>query len=356
MRRSGENIKQVRAARPGAARLFALIFLLILPMLSGCGNVKRAERSFFAMDTYMTVTVYGADEKLLQDAEDMVRWIEEGLSVTKESSEIRRLNDGESVTLTPMTAALLRETLQYCEMTQGALDLSIYPVTKLWGFTTGEYRVPSDAEIAEALRYVDWSQIHVENIESSFKTVLPKGAMIDLGAVAKGYTGEMLKAYFHEKGVESALLDLGGNIQTVGKKPGGVPFRIAVKAPEGVAYLGVLELNAEDLAVVTSGAYERYFEENGKRYGHIMDPKTGRPADSGLLSVTVVHENGVLCDAMSTALYVLGEEKGISLWRSLNSFEFIMVTEDGRLLVSEGNAGRFTKDTSCPYKLEIIRR
>ncbi len=318
---------------------------------------RRAEHSFFAMDTYMSVTAYGADESVLLGAEEKIREIEERLSVTKESSEIARLNREGRLEVSESTMRLLSSAVAYARITEGALDPSVYPATKLWGFTTGEYRVPEEAEISEALEHVDWSRIELESSEDGHWTVsLPEGAMIDLGAVAKGYAGTALRQYFRENAVESALLDLGGNIQAVGKKPDGSPFRIAVKDPQGSGYLGVVSLDLPDLAVVTSGAYERYFEENGKRYGHIMDPATGHPAESGLLSVTIVHDDGVLCDALSTACFVMGEEKSIALWRSLNSFEFLMVTEDGRLLVSEENAGRFTKDEKCPYKTEIIRR
>ena len=357
MRRFERNKKTVRAARLSAARLFALLVVLLCPLLFGCTGKARVERSFFAMDTYMTITAYGADAKVLQGAEEKVREIEELLSVTKENSEISILNREGRAHVSSGTAKLLEAAMVFSEMTQGALDPSVYPVTKLWGFTTGEYRVPSDDEIKEALQYVDLSQIRIEDRgEGEVYASVPKGAMIDLGAVAKGYTGTILRDYLTENGVESALLDLGGNIQAVGRKPGSSPFRIAVKDPAGDSYLGVLTLDLPDLAVVTSGAYERYFEKDGKRYGHIMDPKTGRPAESGLQSVTILHDNGILCDAFSTACFVLGEEKSIMLWRALGYYEFIMVTDDGRLLVSEGNAGRFTIDENCPYKLEIIRR
>lgn len=357
MRRSERNKKTVRAAHSGAARLFALLMLVLCPLLSGCARKVRTERSFFAMDTYMTITAYGADAKVLQGAEEKIREIEALLSVTKENSEISILNREGRARISSGTAMLLEAATVFSEITQGALDPSIYPVTKLWGFTTGEYRVPQDEEIREALQYVDWSQIRIEDQgEGEVYASVPEGVMIDLGAVAKGYAGTLLREYFAENGVESVLLDLGGNIQAVGRKPDGSPFRIAVKDPAGDSYLGVLTLDLPDLAVVTSGAYERYFEENGKRYGHIMDPETGHPAESGLQSVTILHDDGILCDAFSTACFVLGEEKSIMLWRSLGYYEFIMVTDDGRLLVSEGNADRFTKAENCPYQLEIIRR
>ena len=305
----------------------------------------------------MSLTAYGADGKLLQEAEEIVHEIEARLSVTMEGSEIRKLNESGHADLSEETAVLLFSTLLYSDMTGGALDPSIYPITKLWGFTTGEYRVPAKEEIETLLPLVDYTKIQITEHEAGKpEASLPEGAMIDLGAVAKGFTGMMLRDYLREKEVQSALFDLGGNIQALGEKPGRTPFQIAVKDPGRDGYLGILSLDLPDLAVVTSGAYERYFEEDGVHYGHIMDPRTGRPAESGLLSVTIVHDDGVLCDAMSTALFVMGEDRAVELWRKLNSFEFLIVTEDGRLLVSEGNEGRFQKDPGCTLKVEIVRR
>ena len=348
--------QRLRAARFGAARLSVLIFLLFLfPELLGCQSARRQERSFFAMDTYMTLTVYTADGNVLEKAEEKVHEIENRLSVTKEGSEISELNRSGLAKVSDETADLLARALEFSEMTEGALDPSIYPIVRLWGFTTGEYRVPSDTEIAETLPFVDWTGIRLETDESGRHMVnVPEGTMLDLGAVTKGYTGAVLRDQLLEAGVRSAILDLGGNIQTVGRKPDGSLWRIAVKDPAGEGYLGVLQ--TEETAVVTSGAYERFFEQDGVRYGHIMDPRTGRPAETDLVSVTVVHSDGILCDALSTALFVMGEEKSIAFYRKQGSFELIMVTKDGRLLVTEGLESRFQKDQGCAYRLEIIRK
>ena len=347
---------KLRAARFGAARFCALLsLLLILPLLTGCQSTKRMERSFFAMDTYMTLTVYARDESILRSAEEKVREIEDRLSVTKEGSEISALNRDGHAEVSRETGTLLSETLEFSKMTEGALDPSIYPIVRLWGFTTGEHRVPSDGEISETLPYVDWTKIRLEKNESGGETVsVPEGAMLDLGAVTKGYAGSVLRDQLLRAGVESAILDLGGNIQTVGTKPDGTLWRVAVKDPGADGYLGVLQIG--ELAVVTSGAYERFFEQDGVRYGHIMDPETGRPAETDLVSVTVVHSDGVLCDALSTALFVMGVEKSTEFWKSRSDFDLLLVTKDGRLLVTEGLASRFQKDDRCPYKLEVIRR
>ena len=337
---------RLRAARFGAAQFCALFsLLLILPLLAGCQSTKRKERSFFAMDTYMTLTVYTRDESVLQSAEEKVREIEERLSVTKEGSEISALNRDGHAEVSRETGTLLSKALEYSEMTQGALDPSIYPIVRLWGFTTGEHRVPSDEEISETLPYVDWTKVRLEKNESGRESVsVPEGVMLDLGAVTKGYAGSVLRDQLLLAGVESAILDLGGNIQTVGRKPDGTEsesaasdlqdgtlWRVAVKDPGGDGYLGVVQI--EEMAVVTSGAYERFFEQDGVRYGHIMDPETGRPAETDLVSVTVVHSDGVLCDALSTALFVMGAEKSTAFWKSRSDFDLVL---EGRQAFGHG--------------------
>ncbi|MBQ7567112.1 MAG: FAD:protein FMN transferase [Oscillospiraceae bacterium] len=299
------------------------------------------------MDTYMTVQAYGADDALLREAADCVNDLDARLSVTREDSEIARLNREGHVSLSPDTAALLSDALAVCERTHGALDVTVYPVVRAWGFTTGEYRVPSDAELDKLLPLVDYRAVSLDGGE----VTLPQGAMIDLGSVAKGYAGDRIAALLREGGVRSALLSLGGNIQTVGHKPDGSDWRIAVRAPQGDGYLGVAEV--ADKAVVTSGGYERYFvDENGETRWHIMDPATGMPAKSGLVSVTVVGDEGLTCDALSTALFTMGLDKAADFWRQSRDFEMLLLTEDGALYATPGLAACFTPERGC--ELQVI--
>ena len=162
---------------------------------------------------------------------------------------------------------------------------------------------------------------------------LENGMQIDLGAVAKGYCSDKIVRYLREQNVESAILSLGGNVYALGKKSDGKKWKVAINDPVGNGYVGILE--AEDLAVVTSGNYERYFEKDGVRYGHILDPKTARPAESDLLSVSVVGKSGTLCDALSTALFVMGKEKACTFLQKAE-VDAILVTTDGRVLLTPG--------------------
>ena len=323
-------------------RLFCLI--LAFALLFGCTPAPAQaapawESTFFAMDTVMNVRIYaGGNEALLDAAGDRVRELEALLSVTDESSEIYALNRDGFAALSGDTAGLLTNALDMCERTGGALDVTIYPVLRAWGFTTGEYTVPDSKTIEKLLARVDYARVALD--EAAGTAALPGGAEVDLGSVAKGYTGDVLAALLKENGVTSALLDLGGNIQAVGAKPDGSPWRIGVRSPEGDGNIGVVTV--ADRAVVTSGGYERYFEQDGVRYWHILDPATGAPARSGLASVTVIGDSGLLCDALSTALFVMGLDRALEHWREYRDFEAVFVCGDGSVTVTAGLEDRFT--------------
>ena len=203
------------------------------------------------------------------------------------------------------------------------------------------------------LENVDYTQIHFD--PEHHTVALKPGMEIDLGSIAKGYTGDQLMQLFRDSRVSSALLNLGGNVQTLGSKPDGSPWKIAVKDPLGEGNLGVL--NIEDRAVITSGGYERYFEEDGRTYWHIIDPATGYPAQSGLVSVTVVGKEGTLCDGLSTSLFVMGEASAAAFWRSSDDFEAVFVRDDGSVLITEGLESSFTLvDGYAGKPVTVIRR
>lgn len=297
-------------------------------------------KDLFAMDTYFSLRAYGPRAET--GLESCVRRVEEleGLLSVTEGSDIRRINEssfGEAVPVREDTFLLLEEAVALGEETGGALDITLYPILKAWGFTAEEYRIPGEEELAALLEKVDYRELVLDEAASAVS--VREGMELDLGAVAKGYTGDCLTELLREQGVTSAMLDLGGNIQVLGAKPDGSPWRVAVKNPfDSSQIIGVLEVT--DKAVVTSGSYERYFVgEDGRRYWHILDPESGRPAESGLVSMTVVGESGVRCDGLSTALFVMGQERAVEFWRQQvesESFEMILVTEDGKVYFTEG--------------------
>lgn len=331
-----------------------IIFLAFCLILCGCSVPAEAQtRTIFAMDTVMDLTVYTDNEELLSEAFSKINELEKKLSVTVNGSEIHTVNTTGSCVLSDDASDLLTAALELCASTGGALDISIYPVVSAWGFTTGEYRIPDKAELETLLENVDYSAIVLEEGVVS----VPEGMQIDLGSVAKGFTGDVISTFLKENGVTSALLNLGGNVQAVGSKPDGTPWRVAVQHPIDEDYLGVLSISDE--AAITSGGYERYFiGEDGNTYWHIIDPATGVPVDSGLISVTIVGESGLVCDGLSTALFVMGLEKAAQYWRSAaEEFEAILVTDEGNIYITEGLREKFTlSESSEDAVLTVITR
>ena len=316
-----------------SAMLSALLFL------TGCSaesSPEPVQGTFFAMDTMMDFTIYG-ESGLINQSESLIASLESLVSVTDTGSELYAINQTGSGTLTGKASSLMEQALEICRRTDGALDLSIYPIVRAWGFTTGSYQVPDEEAIQSLLPLVDYTQIQYD--AATGVVTLPEGMEIDLGSVAKGYAGQLAAQMLRNSGVESALLNLGGNVQTVGAKPDGSPWQIGIKDPQGEDAMMVLSV--EDQAVVTSGGYERYFEQDGQTYWHIMDPSTGHPADSGLISVTIVGDEGVVCDGLSTALFVMGLEKAADLWAQSGDFEAVFVTASGEVYITEGLRDRF---------------
>ncbi len=333
----------------------ALLAAVLLPLFCESGTATKAygqverqvaERSVFAMDTYMTLTAYGKNaEAALDEAIRLIQQNEAQWSVTRMQSEISRINRGELVAPAKATNALISRALELSRYTMGAYDPTVYPLVSAWGFTTGEHRIPSDAEIAELLTLCGTEKILIG--EDGVKA--QNGAMLDLGGIAKGYTGDMLCELLREKGVKHALLNLGGNVQTLGTKPDGSPWRIGIRSPLDDSLIGAVAV--KDQCVITSGAYERCFTgEDGKVYGHIISPFTGKPVDNGTLSVSVVCTEGAMGDALSTALFVMGPEQALSFWRENEGFELILLDDAGTLYVTEGLGASFTNRSNSAVK------
>ena len=226
-----------------------------------------------------------------------------------------------------------------------------------WGFTKDEHHVPSADELAALLGHTGRDQVTLKETADGYAVTLLDGTQLDLGGIAKGYAADLLRAQLEEEGVTSATLDLGGDVFVMGRKSDGTDWRIAVKNPADTeSYLGVV--SAADKFIVTSGVYERYFEENGVRYHHIIDPETGSPAESGLVSVTVLCENGAWADALSTACFVLGTDGALALRNALSAqgtdFELILVTDDDRVLYTGGLADAFTPNDESGYTYEAL--
>ena len=302
-------------------------------------DVEREETSeseIFALDTVITMKVYGSKrEEVLKKLETKIIELDNLLSTGKADSEVSGLNREGQAVLSSTSAVLLKKSLELNKKTGGLFDITVYPLMELWGFPTKNYKVPSEKEIKTVLSNIGVDKvIFNENTnEILFKN---KKMKIDFGGIGKGYITDELVKVLTEEGVESAIINLGGNVFGLNKKPDGSLWNVAVRDPnEPEKYM--LAIRIENSAVITSGGYERYFEEDGVRYHHILDPRTGRPSDSGLKSVSIVSRDGTLADTLSTSLFVMGEDGAIKYWKENGSdFDIILFTNDNRLLVSEG--------------------
>ena len=340
-------------------RLISLLLAPLFLLCAGCGGQQEASRQFFAMDTIMNVTAYGSHgAEAVQAVQETVSRLEGLFSRTDPDSQISQINahagDGAAVEVDPAVARVLAFAQSVSAQLPGTFDVTIAPVMDAWGFTTEERHVPTEEALSAALALVDGGALTVDEAAPAARLERP-GMEVDLGGVAKGFAAQEAEAAFRAAGAERGILDLGGNVTVIGARPDGDPWRVAVKDPQNTErYLCVLSL--ADVTASTSGGYERYFEENGVRYHHIIDPKTGRPAESGLLSVTVVSADAVLADILSTALFVAGEEEALDFWRGRTDVELVLCTQDGRVLVTEGLESGFQPAEDGGYTYETVRR
>lgn len=306
---------------------------------------ESESRDIFAMDTYMTLTAYGKNaKKALDAAVDEINNIEQLVSTGIDSSEVSQINKNGKGSVSETTGYLIKRSKEIYDSTNGVFDITIYPIMQAWGFPTENYRVPGKKELKK-LRGLMGAD-HVLYDEKKQEVTLNKeGMKIDLGGIAKGYTSSKVMDIFKENGISSAVISLGGNVQTLNGKPDGSDWRVAVENPADTgSYIGVLSI--KDKAVITSGGYERYFKQDGKTYHHIIDPANGYPANNGLTSVTIVSDDGTLADGLSTSLFIMGPEKAQKYWKEhSDEFDTILVKDDGSILVSEGLAEYFTSES-----------
>ena len=355
------NTKRKKAAIILKKTAVAAMCVILAAGMTACGKKADSAQSesvsendkyssdIFAMDTYMSLTAYGEKaEDAVTEAIHEIQRLDAMFSVGNTDSDVTTANMQGSATVSDETAYLVEQSLEISRKTDGAFDITIYPVMELWGFTTKNYKVPQADELQETLKRVSYENVSLKDHE----LVLKNNAQIDFGGIAKGYTSSRVMQIFKEYGIEHGMVNLGGNVQTLGTKTDGTAWRVAIQSPQGGnQYLGILETS--DQAVITSGGYERYFEENGVTYHHIIDPKTGYPSDSDLTSVTIVCADGTKADALSTSFFVMGLQKAESFYENTDlDFDVILLTKDNQIYISEGIAQKFTSD----YTVNVLKK
>lgn len=352
------------------SRFFYLILctVLVCPMLlfTGCGNITDADTSTtgnqpisissIKLNTAVQITIYDSQDKaLLNDCLALCDKYELIFSRTNEKSELYKLNhrkdvsDGDFGTDGPTTpypvsgtadtwhisedlAALLSEGLDITRESDGAFDIAIAPLTSLWDFTAEDPEVPDDAAIQKALPLCSSDGVTIDGEDI---TLLSDDIQFDVGAIAKGYIADRLKDFLIKKGVKSAIINLGGNVLCIGSKPDGTPFKIGIQKPFADRNETEAVMDITGKSVVSSGIYERCFKQDGKLYHHILNPQTGYPYDNGLISVTIISDQSVDGDALSTTCFALGLEDGLK-FAEKKGVQAVFITEDYELHYTDG--------------------
>lgn len=325
---------------------YLIVAVVLVALVAAANRPKRIEQSDFLMDTIVQIVVFDKNvrrgEEAVKEAYLEMARLESLLDRHNAASEVSQVNQAagqKAVKVSGETMEVISRAISVGELSEGAFDITVAPLLHLWGFTTGDPRVPNEEELALALSRVDYRLIELDRAKNTV-FLQENGAELDLGGIAKGFIIDKAADILFARGVASAYLDAGGDIRVIGSKPDGSAWRIGVRHPrERRQLIAVLELR--DSSVVTSGDYERFFLEDGIRYHHILNPQTGLPARD-LISVTVVAADAFTADALSTAVFVLGRERGMALIESLPGVEALLVTKEEEILLSGGLEGKVT--------------
>ena len=316
--------------------------LLLFTLLTACSAKQEVlDGRTFALDTLIELKIYQYDRKdsdtLIQDSFDWIRSLENTLSMHVEGSDVYNLNQSagiKPVKVSDLTYRVLKDSLFFSEKTGGLFDITAGPLIDLWAIDPPDGHYPSQAELDAVLPLIDCHKMQF--LEDDQIELQDKGMVVNLGAIAKGTIADEVKTYLLNRGVTSALINLGGNVLAVGSKPDGSSFVIGIQDPNSDRGEYLLSLEVDDTSVVSSGDYERYFIYNGKIYHHILNPKTGFPAETNIKQVSIVTKNSQTADGLSTSVLLLGVKKGIELVESLDGVEAIIISKDHYIYFTEG--------------------
>ena len=312
----------------------SIFFLIILTLLFiSCGNNKARTFTELSLNTICSITVYtDEDEDLVPGAFALMQELSQMIDMYDPSSELSEVNRAayeNPVKVSDELFSLIEYAYDVTVDTDGAFNIAIGPLVRLWGIGGGDEKRPSDEETEETLELVDWKDIVIDEQEHSIR-FLKEGMLIDLSAVGKGYISEKVASYFRDNGAESAIINLGGNVYALGRHPGGRPWKIGLQNPDSErgGYYSTVECTDE--AVVTSGGYERFFiDEDGTVYHHILDSDTGYPSSSDIISSSIISNDATLADMLSTACFVSGSEKAVAM-AEYYGVKAVFLTKDGR--------------------------
>ncbi len=326
---------------------FLIMSILSLAFISSCSE-KEVSNKAFVLDTIITINIYDTNitqkekNKLIEESIEICKDYEQKLSKTISNNEVYLLNNsnGNSVTVSDNTLFLIKNSLYYSDLSDGAFDITVKPLIDLWDIKSENPTVPNYTDIKNALESVDYKNIEITNNSVTLKN----GSQIDFGGIAKGYISDKIKEYLLDNGCNSAVINLGGNVVTIGEQEDGSSWKVGLQKPFSSSGEVIAVINIIDKSVVTSGAYERYFEKDGKVYHHIIDPKTGYPSTQELNSVTIISDKSIDGDALSTSCFVLGLEKGMLLLENIDNVDGIFINNNNEVFTTSGEGKTFSLD------------
>lgn len=325
--------------------LFTVSILLIfsLSLLTSCSKDNKASeplsKSELLMGTVVSVTLYdNKDEKILDEVFNKVKELESTLSINENGTLVDKINESagiEPVKVDPDTYTLIKKGVEYSKLSNGLFDITVGPIVKLWNIGLPEAKVPTQEEINSKLPLVGYNDLELNDTE---KTIFlkRKGMMIDLGGIAKGYTADVISNILSNNNVKSAIIDLGGNIYAHGEKVNGESWKIGIQNPFSDRGGTVGTITVKNKSVVTSGIYERYIEQDGVKYHHILSPSTGYPYDNEIAGITIVSNESADGDALSTSVFAMGVDEGIKFVNTLSDIDAIFVTKDNKIYITDG--------------------
>lgn len=313
-----------------------------------------AARTFYALGTVIQFKAYGQNaENACDKATDKIYEIDNNMSVFIPDSEISKINQNAGIAETTVSADtyyVISQAIKYSSISKGAFDPTIRPMTSLWGILTENASIPDKDEIDRDISLVNYRDIILNDKALSVR-LKSRNQALDLGAIAKGFAADQVKRIFSEYGIESAIIDLGGNISAMGCKSDTTAWRIGIQDPlkRRGQFAGII--NVSDKSVVTSGNYERYFINDGRRYHHLIDPVTGSPCDNGIISATIISDKSIDGDALSTCAFVMGLDKGLKLVESIEGIDAIFITEGKKIHITSGIVESFKVSENAGYIL-----
>lgn len=339
--------------------LIFLLLVVIIILLVACTAKTESyiNKNGFLLDTFINIKIYDyKDEAVLEECFQLIRELENILSVHIKGSDLWNLkeNSGKKwVEVSEHTINVLEKSIQVSQKTNGLFDITSGPLINLWNIHPPEGYYPTDQERLAAINLVNYKYVSID--KKNAKVYLEKDNMeVNLGAVAKGYIADQVKLFLQSKGIHKAIINLGGNVLTLGKHSEKRPFKVGIQDPNSVRgeYIGMV--NISDQSVVSSGIYERFFEYNNKKYHHILNPFTGFPEENNLIQVTIVSKDSIDGDIFSTAAYLLGLDKGMTMIEKTNGLEAIFITKNKEIYLSSGIEEEFSSKENTNYTIKTV--